>query len=158
MELGAAQAPLRLEHLPRPLEDALALSPRSGHHPGIVGQKDDRQVEGPGGFQKVRRLDGGGAVQSARPHRGVVRQNRHRVSAQEREGGDERGAIGRLDLEQAVRVYQRLEHGVHLVGLAVVRRDDLEDPLEHARGGVRAGTAGCRLPAIERKVGQVAAR
>ncbi len=58
----------------------------------------------------------------------IARHQRHRPAVEPRVAGDDRAAVERRDLEERALVDDRLDDAPHLVGLARVVRDRLEEP------------------------------
>ena len=76
-----------------------ALGAAAGQHAGVVGQEDERQVEGVGHHDEVRRLVGGVGVDRAGQHLRLVGDDRDGMPAEVGQRADDRPAELRLDLE-----------------------------------------------------------
>src|SRR5262249_60087220 len=106
-----------------------------------VHEIDHGQVEGLGEIDEALNLLAGVGRPRAPVEVWIAGEDGDRPAVEAREPRDDRAAVERADLEEGALVDYRLHDAAHLVRLADVARDGLDEPRLAARGRIRALTA-----------------
>src|SRR5215471_18799382 len=138
------------------LDGARALRLEPDEEARTVHEIDHRKVEGLGEVHEALHLLTGVGRPRAAVEVGIAGEDGHRPAVEASESRDDRAAVQRADLEEGALVHHRLHDAAHLVRLADVARDCLDEPRLASRGRIGALAAWSDLVDGGRHVGEEA--
>jgi hypothetical protein len=123
-------------------DDALALDRGADHEAGHVGEEQQRQAERVAQPDEVRGLVGRVDEEHAALLLGLVGDDADRPAVEAREADDELLGPARVDLEERLRVDERVDELLDVERLVLVGGDEVADRRRRCRLGRRRDRAG----------------
>ena len=136
--------------------DAALFRFEADHEAGLVGEGDERKVEGVAELDEAHHLFAASDIGRGAEHR-VIRHDADRVAIEPGEARDPGAAVERRDFEEGTSIDDGFDDLVGIVCTAPVARDDGEQALVTAAGVIGGHEAGCGLPDVRGEIAEEAA-
>ena len=134
--------------------NALLFGFEADHEAGLIGERDQRQVEGVAELDQADHFVAGGDIGRAARVDRVVGHHAHRIAVDPGEAGDAGAPVERSDLEERSLIDDGVDRLVPVVGAAAVAGHEAAQPLVAAVGVVGGLDARRQFPDVGWQVGE----